>query len=184
MSTKAGWCLPGAVRDGKSVTADWMPVGQTMLHGVQVFEPRWVVKSNGRLVEMFRRDWLGDAHVDQVFQVVLNGHGISAWHAHERTIDRLFVSTGHVRAVLYDPRAESPTRGGVAEFLLDAHRPRLVVVPPGIWHGVQNLDVAPAVIVNMPDRAYDYDQPDHWRLPPTSAEIPYSFQTPLRGTAI
>lgn len=184
MNTQDGWRLPGAARDGKSVTSDWLPVSRPTLEGVQVIESRWVIKSNGRLVELFRRDWLGDAHVDQVFHVVLNGHGLSAWHAHERTLDRLFVASGHVRAVLFDPRTGSPTCGRVAEFLLDASRPQLLVVPPGIWHGVQNLDREPAILVNMPDRAYDYDQPDHWRLPATTAEIPYSFEAPSHGTAI
>ena len=88
------------MRDGKSVTADWMPVGQTTLYGVQVFEPRWVVKSNGRLVELFRRDWLADARRGLGLPGGPERSTVSAWHAHERTIDRLFVSIGHVRAVL------------------------------------------------------------------------------------
>ncbi len=42
----------------------------------------------------------------------------------------------------------------------------------------------PAVIVNMPDRAYDYDNPDHWRLPPTTRQIPYTFQAPARQSSL
>lgn len=60
-----------------------------------------------------------------------------------------------------------------------------MIVPAGVWHGVQNLDNTPAVIVNIPDRAYQYDRPDHWRLPPNTSEIPYSFKgPPAPGTAV
>ena len=178
---KPSWQLPGATLDARSVTADWMPVRTLSIHDVTVHEARWVVKANGRLAEAFRADWFAErVQVDQVFHVLLNGHGVSAWHVHAHTTDRLFIAQGHVRVVLYDTRADSPSFGQVLELLLSEYRPQLVVVPPGIWHGVENLDNVPALIVNMPDRAYDYDNPDHWRLPATTDEIPYSF----RGAAV
>ena len=50
---------------------------------------------------------------------------------------------------------------------------------------VLRLDPSTALIVNMPDRAYDYENPDHWRLPPATTKIPYSFKGPsVAGTAI
>lgn len=184
--TRPSWQLPGAKPDAQSVTADWMPVRSATIHDVRILEARWVVKSNGRLAELFRADWFeGHIHVDQVFQVILNGHGISAWHVHGQTVDRLFIARGHARVVLYDARVESPSHRRVMELLLSEHRPQLIVVPPGVWHGVQNLDNAPAVIVNMPDKAYVYDGPDHWRLPQDTTEIPYRFTAGGRaGTSI
>lgn len=182
MSTIAtpSWQLPGSTRDAQSVTSDWMPTRSPAIHDVTILESRWVNKSNGRLVELFRGDWFSEPMtVDQIFHVVLNGHGISAWHVHEQTTDRLFVASGHVRVVLYDCRSESGSYRRIMEVILTAHRPQLVVVPPGIWHGVENVHDEPATIVNMPDRAYVYDHPDHWRLPPDTSAIPYSF----RGTA-
>jgi dTDP-4-dehydrorhamnose 3,5-epimerase len=178
--------LPGATRDAQSVTADWMPAQAPAIHDVRFIEPRWVNKFNGRLVELFRRDWFDDrVEIDQVFHVVLNAHRVSAWHAHEHTTDRLFVAAGHVHIVLYDSRVESPSRGRLMQLLVSEHRPQLVIVPPGIWHGVENVNSEPAVIVNMPDRAYEYEQPDHWRLPPDTIEIPYAFRgAAAAGTAI
>lgn len=185
-TTRPSWQLSGAARDEQSITADWTPLRSPAIHDVRILEARWVNKSNGRLAELFRADWFGEqAHVDQVFHVLLNGHGISAWHVHEHTIDRLFIATGHVRVVLFDARSDSPSHGRIVELLLSGYRPQLVVVPAGVWHGVQNLDRATAVIVNMPDKAYDYEKPDHWRLPQNTREIPYSFKgPPAAGTAI
>ena len=185
MSTPS-WQLSGASRDAQSVTADWMPVGTPTIHDVSISESRWITKSNGRLVELYRRDWFATDHrVDQVFHVVLNAASVSAWHVHEHTTDRLFVSSGQARMVLYDARTDSPSYRTVLELLLSEHRPQLIVVPPGIWHGVENIGNAPAVIVNMPDQAYDYEHPDHWRLPATTGEIPYRFRgAPTTGSTV
>ncbi|WP_051079952.1 cupin domain-containing protein [Thioalkalivibrio thiocyanodenitrificans] len=173
---KSEWQLPGAVRDRQSITSDWMPTGLSLLDGVVLREARNVVKANGRLTELFRRDWFaGDEVVDQVFQVVLHPGGVSAWHAHDSTTDRLFVTEGSMKLVLYDGRSDSGTHRQINELHLSIHRPTLVVVPPGVWHGVQNTGTEPAALLNMVDRAYQYDNPDHWRLPPDTEEIPYQF---------
>lgn len=176
MTTAPSWQLEGTKQDQQSITADWMPLRAAAIHDVVILESRWVNKANGRLTELYRRDWLGtDAHVDQVFHVVLTPGGVSAWHVHGETVDRLFVASGQVRVVLYDARSDSPTYRQLLELLLSEYRPQLVIVPAGVWHGVENVGTDPAVIVNMPDRAYHYEAPDHWRLPPSSDQIPYTF---------
>ena len=171
-----GWMLPDAVQDAQTVSALWEPLGQTLIDGVRVHEVRHVPKASGRLTELYRRDWMTDAQgVDQVFQVELLAGRISAWHAHAQTLDRLFVTDGSVRIVLYDARQGSPTCGTVNQFLLGEHRPALVVIPPHIWHGVQNIGARPAHILNLVDRAYDYASPDHWRVPADSPHVPFTF---------
>ncbi len=47
------------------------------------------------------------------------------------------------------------------------------MVPPGVWHGLQNLGPSDALILNYPTDPYDYENPDHYRLPWDSSEIPY-----------
>jgi dTDP-4-dehydrorhamnose 3,5-epimerase len=51
----------------------------------------------------------------------------------------------------------------------------LVAVPPCVWHGVQNLSREVSCFVNMFDRPYDYSNPDEWRLPADSPDVPYRF---------
>jgi dTDP-4-dehydrorhamnose 3,5-epimerase len=143
---------------------------------VAVREVRHVPRRGGALTEVFRRDWFdGEPLVDQIFQVVLDPGTVSAWHAHEFATDRLFVASGSMTLALFDSRPDSPTRGEVNEFRLGIHRPALVVVPPKVWHGVRAEGLVPAVLINAPDRAYRYDQPDHWRLAWDSSAIPYRF---------
>jgi dTDP-4-dehydrorhamnose 3,5-epimerase len=52
-------------------------------------------------------------------------------------------------------------------------RPALVVVPPGVWHGLQNLGTIDALVLNCPTEAYNYADPDHYRLPHDADQIPY-----------
>jgi dTDP-4-dehydrorhamnose 3,5-epimerase len=49
----------------------------------------------------------------------------------------------------------------------------LVVIPPGVWHGVRNLENGDSTYVSLFDCAYDYADPDEWRLPPDTPAIPY-----------
>ena len=176
MSSNDLWHLEGVEKDGQSITQDWTFVTADLIEGVALKEIRNVPKQNGYLTEIFRQDWFdGLEHVDQIFQVVLFPGGLSAWHAHAKTTDRLFVSDGLVRVALYDDRPESSTRGRINEFRLGTIRPGLVAIPPGVWHGVQNIGDRTSTILNIVDAAYDYESPDHWRLPSDTDEIPFSF---------
>lgn len=170
------WALSGATKDQQSVTSAWDPVGRVLIDGVVLREARYVPKASGSIVEAYRADWFGSAdRVGQVFCVHLAVAALSAWHAHADTIDRLAVVVGSATLVLYDARPDSPTFGLVNELHLLDRRPTTVIVPPRVWHGVRNSGDQPCLMLNMPDVAYRYDDPDHWRLPADSPEVPYRF---------
>jgi dTDP-4-dehydrorhamnose 3,5-epimerase len=86
--------------------------------------------------------------------------------------------------MLYDARPDSASAGRVNVVHCGSARPMLITVPPGVWHGVQNVGAAPALLLNLPDRAYAYEAPDHWRLPHDTERIPCSLEHgagPQRG---
>ena len=167
--------LSGMKKDAQSVTAEWQ-ILQSSIHGVQLKEVRHVPKESGHLTEVWRADWaLDTGPVQQVFQVLLKPGGVSAWHTHLMTTDRLFANHGLVQVVLYDARKDSPTHGRLNIFRIGIVRPTLVIIPPGVWHGVQNIGAESALLLNLVDRAYSYEDPDHWRLGTDSNEIPYRF---------
>lgn len=176
--------LLGAKRDAQSITRDWQLLREPIA-GVDVREVKNVLKDNGYLTEVWREDWgFQPASVTQVFQALLDPHGISAWHAHRHATDRLFANHGRLKIVLYDARTDSASNGRINVFHCGTARPMLIVVPPGVWHGVHNVGAQPALLLNLPDLAYAYDEPDHWRLPPDTDQIPYSFTNaayPQRG---
>ncbi|MCI0415491.1 dTDP-4-dehydrorhamnose 3,5-epimerase family protein [bacterium] len=169
--------LPGAKRDKQSITSDWHLL-QELIDGVKIREVRNVLTKNGGiLTEVFRSDWgLQENHVDQVFQRSLEPNGISGWHMHGFTTDRLFVNWGLLKIVLYDARSNSTTFGLINEFCFGSVLPALLIVPPGVWHGVQNLRNETSALLNLVDKAYQYEDPDHWRLPIDTDKIPYRFE--------
>lgn len=136
------------------------------------------MKDNGMLTEIYRADWkLTEEKIEQIFQVTLSPGALSAWHTHEFTTDRIFVTAGTIKLVLYDAREESSTQGMINEFRLSVYRPALVIIPSKIWHGIQNLSPEPSCALNFVDESYRYEDPDHWRLPWDTAEIPYRFES-------
>lgn len=178
------WLLPGAQKDGVSITKEWQPVATDVIDGVETRMVRPVLTGYGHLCEILRGEWLsGQAQVDQVFASTFQPGGLSAWHAHATTTDRLFVVAGQMRIVLFDARQDSSSYGKVNEFLLGEQRPMLLIVPPRVWHGVQNYCATSAVLINAVDLAYQYDAPDHWRLPSDADAIPYRFKAGLRDSA-
>jgi dTDP-4-dehydrorhamnose 3,5-epimerase len=177
LSSPAAGFIRGCVPDEPTVRADWTPA-RPPIEGVVVKEVRNVPRRQGLLTEVYRKDWgLDGGRLEQVFQVVLAPRQVSAWHAHFSTLDRLFVTSGMLDVVLYDARRRSPTFGRINEFRFGVYRPALVTVPPGVWHGLHNAGPRQASVLNLVDRAYLYDGPDHWRLPWNTRLIPYQFTT-------
>jgi dTDP-4-dehydrorhamnose 3,5-epimerase len=174
-SQNLSWLLPGAGRDRPSTTPDWRPSFETPIDGVQYIPVRAVATGYGQLIEMVRSEWLDGRAIEQVFTSLMRPGTISAWHAHSLTTDRLFVAAGLARIVLYDGRPTSPSYGAVNEFRLGPLSSGLVIIPPRVWHGVQAMAGEAALLVNAVDRAYDYADPDHWRVALDSPDIPYRF---------
>jgi len=164
-----------AQTDRPSVTAGWRATGE-LIDGVVVHEVRNVVTRNGITTELLRTDWgVVGAEVVHAIHVHFRAGALSAWHMHREKTDHLFCVGGLLKAVLYDDRDGSPTRGMVNEVFLSHARPQLLVIPPHVFHGLQALGSEPVAFVNYFDRLYEYDNPDEHRLPPDAPEIPYRF---------
>lgn len=174
--------LPGAVKDAQLVSSDWKLL-QNPIDGVSVHEVLHVPRDHGTITEIYRPEWDPTGlPVVQVYQSRLFPGALGAWSCHAHNIDRLFINQGHVKVVLFDGREASPTFRKINEFLIGDTRPTFVVIPPGVWHGVQNLGPSEALMLNLPTNPYNYQDPDHYRLPFDSDEIPYAWA--VRGAAL
>jgi dTDP-4-dehydrorhamnose 3,5-epimerase len=167
--------LPAARKDTQLVTKEWEKV-EKQIHGVVVREVRHVPRDHGVITEIFRPEWDPTGlPIVHIYQSRLFPGAIGAWSCHATTIDRLFVNQGHLKVVLFDGREESPTYRRVVELHTGDARPAFVVLPSGVWHGLQNLGASDALVINCPTQAYNYEDPDHYRLPFDSPEIPYTW---------
>ena len=164
-----------ASKDRQLVTSKWERLVKD-IDGVCVREILHVPRDHGVITEIYRPDWDPTGKpVVQVYQSRLFPGAIGAWSCHKIATDRLFVSQGHLKIVLFDGREDSPSAGVLQEYHAGDYRPAFIVVPPGVWHGVQNLGTNDVLLLNLPTRSYVYEDPDHYLLPYNTSEIPYNW---------
>ena len=169
------WSVQGP-KDPQMIRSDWTAATSVQIAGVVARTINNVLTDAGYLTEIWRADWqLDDRPVGQVFQRFITQDYASGWHAHATTYDRLFCAVGAIKVALYDGRRDSPTHGNSGVYRMGAARPAVVVVPPGVWHSIKNSGSEPAVFINAVDVAYDYEDPDHYRLPVGTDQIPVDF---------
>lgn len=169
--------ITGAQKDTQLVTNEWQILDRG-IEGVVVREVLHVPRDHGVITEMFRPEWDPTGlPVVHIYQSRLYSGAIGAWSCHQKAVDRLFVNQGHLKVVLFDGREESSTFGRVFELHVGDARPAFIVIPIGVWHGLQNLGASDALVINYPTRGYDYEDPDHWRLPYDTDQIPYTWRS-------
>ena len=145
-----------------------------MIHGVKVNELRQIPDERGKVMHMLSRN---DAHFSEFgeiyFSCVYPG-AIKGWHVHRRMTLNYAVPHGRIKFVLYDDRADSPTRGEVQEIFMGPDNYCLVTVPPLVWNGFKGLGVEMAIVANCASIPHDPDEIS--RRDPFDASIPYDWQ--------
>lgn len=146
-----------------------------MIEEVTVRKLRLIPDERGFLMEMLRSDWeefdqFGQAYVTAVYPGVVKG-----WHYHKIQTDRFVCVAGMAKVVLYDGRDGSPTHGEVNEFFMGIQNPILLKIPPGVMHGFKGISPEVTLIINIPSELYNYENPDEYRLPAHTDQIPYDW---------
>jgi len=163
------------IKDAQTVASDGRLL-QDLIDGVQIHEMSNVITRNGVMTEVVRPEWeIGRIAIKHMIHVELRAYAISAWHCHHLQTDRIFVTEGTLRVVLFDDREGSPTKGKINVFHLGRLRPSTILIPPFVWHGIQNIENQTSGFINFFDHAYCYENPDEWRLPADTDAIPYRF---------
>ena len=110
----------------------------------------------GWLAEIFRQDEVASDHVPVMAYVSVTKPGVGRGpHAHRDQTDMFcFTGPGDFRVVLWDNRADSPTFGTRQDFHLGESCPAVLIVPPGVVHGYQNVSDGPGFVCNFANRLY------------------------------
>ena len=146
-----------------------------MIDGVVVKDLRMIPDERGYLMEMLRSDWPEFERFGQVYVTAVYPGVVKGWHYHKIQTDHFICVSGMAKVVLYDNREGSPTHGEVNEFFMGWQRPRLLKIPPGVLHGFKGIGQEMALIVNVPTELYNYEQPDEYRLPAHTDQVPYDW---------
>lgn len=151
-----------------------------MIHGVKIKKIKAIFDSRGFLMEMLRSDDPIFEKFGQVYMTSCLPGAAKGWHYHKKQTDHFVCVYGKSLVVLYDQRKNSPTYGKVNEFVLKAptsrkDKPLLLKIPKQVVHGFCGLGKSEARIINIPTRLYNYKNPDEFRFPWNSKEIPYKW---------
>ena len=146
-----------------------------MIQGVTIKNLKNIADERGRLMEIMRCDEPAFEKFGQVYLTTNYPGVVKAWHYHKKQTDMICCLKGMVKVVLYDARQESPTQRELSELFIGDHNPVLLSIPPGVYHGWKCISMEESLIVCIPTEPYNYKQPDEYRLPPDSEEIPYDW---------
>ncbi len=146
-----------------------------MIEGSWIKQLKLMCDERGRLMEVFRCDEEGFVKFGQVYMTTAYPGVVKAWHYHKLQADHFACLKGMMKLVLYDSRKTSKTRGKVQEIFLGEYQPLLVKIPKGVYHGFKCVSTEEALVINIPDEAYNRHQPDEYRLPAHTKKIPYDW---------
>lgn len=146
-----------------------------MIDGVTIRRLNVIPDERGRIVEILRNDDPEFVEFGQIYISATYPGVVKAWHLHEHQTDHFACIHGMVKLVLYDNREGSPTKGEVQEIYVGVHNPVLVTVPKLVLHGWMCVSEHEALVVNVPDKAYNYKAPDELRVPAHDPSVPYTW---------
>lgn len=165
-----------ANRDVQTVTAEGQSI-KPVINGVKIRYAITQVDERGTLTELYDPAW--EFHPDPlvfVYQFTIRPGIVKGWIVHKEQEDRLMLLAGSVKIVLYDSREDSSTYRMINEVFLSEHNRGLILFPRGVYHAIQNIGQTDVMMVNMPTRPYNHEDPDKYRLPLDTDLIPYKFK--------
>lgn len=145
------------------------------IEGVKTKNLRVIPDERGWLMEILRSDdeifqQFGQVYITTAYPGVVKG-----WHYHKKQTDNFTCVSGMMKVALYDARDDSRTKGTIMEFFIGEKNPLLISVPPGVYHGFKGIGTDTAFFLSVPTLPYNYQEPDEYRLPPDTKEIPYDW---------
>ena len=146
-----------------------------MIEGVKVRKLRFIPDERGHLMEILRSDWEEYEKFGQVYVTAAYPGVVKGWHYHRLQTDHFACVHGMAKVVLYDSREDSPTYQQVDEFFIGDRNPCLIKIPPMVMHGFKGIGHNVTLIVNVPTELHNYGDPDEYRLPFDTDEIPYDW---------
>ena len=144
-----------------------------IIDGVKIIKLKKNTNEKGFLMEVQRNNsdeylGFGDAYITSTKSKI-----VKAWYKHTHQTDQIAVINGTFKLVLFDVRKQSISKNIIQEIVLDEMQPILVQIPPGIWHGFQNIGNIDAVLLHMNTVPFDAENMDEEKLSIQNAIIPY-----------
>jgi len=169
------------VRDGQTVTPDGRQLTD-LPEGTVVRDLVTHADERGTVCELYDLRW--DVSPDELvfaYLFTIRPGMAKGWGIHREHEDRYAFLSGEAELALYDEREDSTTAGREFRVVLSEHHRRLITIPRGVWHAERNLGRTDVQVVNFPTIPYDHANPDKYRLPLDTGELPVRLGPDWRG---
>ena len=104
---------------------------------------------NGMVIEVLNKG----TQIGQVYITTCEPGCKKGLHVHKKKEDRFCVIKGEATIALYTP-------GDMEKITLSEKKPQVIIIPPGVGHGIKCVGDTPCWILNCPSRAYAEGSPD------------------------
>lgn len=145
------------------------------IHGLVLSDLRQIEDARGAVLHVLRSDSPDFVGFGECYFSEAKPGAVKAWKRHKLQTQMFAVPIGRMKVVLYDDRADSPSRGAVQ--IIELGRPdayRRLRIPPLVWYGFASIGSGTALLVNCADRPHDPQESE--AVPVDSAFIPYHWQ--------
>ena len=90
---------------------------------------------------------------------------IRAFHKHDKLWDLFCIVAGSAKFIFVDDRPKSKTKGNMQIITAGSRAPKLIIVPPGIYHGWMALEDN-TLMISTASELYNQKSPDEYRIDP------------------
>ncbi len=146
-----------------------------MIDGVKIKKLKIIPDERGRLMEILRCDDDIFENFGQVYVTTAKPGVVKAWHYHKLQDDHFTCLMGKVKVALFDARKDSKTYGEINDFVMSLDDPFVLKIPKGVYHGFKGIADIESMVLNVPTKSYNYDNPDELRVDAFDKDIGYDW---------
>lgn len=169
------------VRDIETVTSTGQRIAP-LPEGMVVHDLVTHVDERGTVCELYDLRWgVNPDPLVFAYLFTIRPGMAKGWGIHRQHEDRYAFLAGELELAFYDAREDSATAGRESRLFLSAHCRRVVTIPRGVWHAERNVGEVDVQVVNFPTIPYDHANPDKYRLPLDTDELPVRLGREWRG---
>lgn len=143
------------------------------IEGVIIRPLKRIPDERGTILHGIRSDNIltpfGEVYFKRLYGGVVNG-----WHIHETLKLNYICIHGMIKLVLFDTRADSPTKGNLTEIFFGDDNYCMVHIPCGIANASKGMTYPYAISCNVASEAHNPNL-KYKRIDPHSKEIPYDW---------
>ena len=147
---------------------------RSKIEGANIVSLKQIEDERGAVLHMMRSDSPSFSRFGEVYFSIVNPGVVKAWKRHKEMTQNFAVPIGRIRLVLFDERADLPSKGQFEEIILGRpDRYFLICIPPMVWYGFQGISEIPALMANCSDLPHDPNESE--QLPVSNNYISYNW---------